>query len=306
MHLPVLLAQFPIRHSVADNLDRIGEALSRAEPGALVALPEGALSGYSDDLSFLGRLDPGEVEAGLDELAREAVRLGVHLWVGAVRREGGRWRNTAVGLTARGERHVYRKVHLAMHERGVFEPGEELPVFDLPTPRGEVRVGAQLCRDLRFPGQRERLARQGAQVLLHLNHARGAPHARRAWSSGLISRAVDNQRWVVSPNAAGPDQNCPSMAVAPDGEVRVEILSDETRAVRQELDLSRVSDRYLSQARTDLVGAGRAERGTRRDRRAHRSGVRHDRRGVRRADRADAPRAPGAGARLPGAGPAPR
>lgn len=44
MHLPVLLAQFPIRYSVADNLDQIKKILSRAEPGHLVVLPEGALS----------------------------------------------------------------------------------------------------------------------------------------------------------------------------------------------------------------------------------------------------------------------
>lgn len=113
----------------------------------------------------------------------------------------------------------------------------------------------QLCRDLRFPGQWEHLARRGAQVILHLNHARGAPYARRVWSSELISRAVSNQRWVVSPNTASVDQNCPSMVVAPDGEVIAEVLSDETRAVRLELDLSQVSDWYLSQARTDLLGA---------------------------------------------------
>lgn len=242
MHLPVVL-------------DQIKMVLSRAEPGALVVLPEGALSGYSDDLSFLGRLDPDEVEAGLEDLGREATRLGVHIWVGTVRCEEGKWRNTGVGLTPDGERHVYHKVNLATHERGVFEPGGCLPVFDLRTPNGEVRVGVQLCRDLRFPGQWEHLARRGAQVLLHLNHAKGAPYARRVWSSELISRAVSNQRWVVSPNAASVDQNCPSMVVAPDGEVIAEVLSDEIRAVRLELDLPQVSDRYLSQTRTDLVGA---------------------------------------------------
>lgn len=255
MHLVVLLAQFPIRFSVGSNLDQIRTILSRAEPGDLVVLPEGALSGYSDDLSFLERLDPDEVEAGLDELGRESVRLGIHVWAGAVRREVGRWRNCGVGLTPDGERHVYLKVNLATHERGTFEPGDNLPVFELRVPNGEVRVGVQLCRDLRFPGQWEHLARRGAQVILHLNNAKGAQYARRVWSSELISRAVSNQRWVVSPNAASLDQNCPSMVVAPDGEVITEVLSDKTRAVRLELDLSRVSDWYLSQARTDLVSA---------------------------------------------------
>ncbi len=56
----------------------------------------------------------------------------------------------------------------------------------------------------------------------------------------------------MSVNTAAPDQNCPSMVVAPDGEVLAEIISDATRTVRLELDLDRVSDWYLSLARTDL------------------------------------------------------
>lgn len=258
MHLGVLMAQFPVRHSVADNLESIKAILSRADPGDLVVLSEGALSGYSDDLSFLDHLDPAEVEAGLYELAREAARLRVHIWLGAVRREDGAWCNTGVGLSPDGERHVYRKVNLATHERGVFAPGDALPVFDLQTDTGSVRVGVQLCRDLRFPEQWTVLARRGAEVILHLNNAKGVPAARRVWSSQLVSRAADTQRWVVSANTAAADQNCPSMAVAPNGEVLAEVASDRAEVVRLELDLSQVSDWYLSQARTDLTAPGPA------------------------------------------------
>ncbi len=252
MRISILVGQFPVRHSVAANLDEIERILSQTQAGDLVVLPEGALSGYSDDLSFLDSLDPSEVSTALDTLAVQSARREVHIWLGACQREGGKWRNTGVGLTPYGERHTYRKVNLATHERGVFEPGDELPVFDLRIGGDTVRIGVQLCRDLRYPEQWALMARRGAQVILHLNNAKGVPTARRVWSSQLISRAVDTQRWVVSANTAALDQNCPSMVVAPDGEVLAEIISDATKTVRLELDLDRVSDWYLSQARTDL------------------------------------------------------
>ncbi len=251
MGISILVGQFPIRHSVAANLREIQGILTQSHPGDLVVLPEGALSGYSDDLSFLESLDPTEVSAALDTLAADSARCEVDLWLGACQREGGKWSNTGVGLTPYGERHTYRKVNLATHERGVFQPGDELPVFDLRTPDGDVRVGVQLCRDLRYPEQWAYLARHGAQVILHLNNAKGVPRARRVWSSQLISRAVDTKRLVVSANTSAPNQNCPTM-VAPNGEVLAEIVSDDTRTVRLELELGRVSDWYLSQARADL------------------------------------------------------
>ncbi len=258
MRISVLVAQFPIRHSVAANLREIEGVLNQVHPGDLVVLPEGALSGYSDDLSFLDSLDPSEVSAALDTLAAEAASREVHIWLGACQREGAKWRNTGVGLTPYGERHTYRKVNLATHERGVFDPGGELCVFDLQIGGDTVRIGVQLCRDLRYPEQWAYLARRGAQVILHLNNAKGVPQARRVWSSQLISRAVDTQRWVVSANTASADQNCPSIVVAPDGEVLAEVVSHRAEVVRLELDLSLVSDWYLSQARTDLTAPGPA------------------------------------------------
>jgi len=254
MLLNLLFASFPISFSVQRNLDTLLSVLNCAHGADLVLFPEGSLSGYADDLSFLDRLDLDAVESGLDQLQSEALRRGLYIWCGACRREAGQWSNQGIGFTPTGERHIYRKVNLATHERGHFAAGNELPVFTLSV-RGEmVKTGVQLCRELRFPEQWRYLARRGAQVILHLNNAIGSSFEQPVWRSHLVSRAAENQRFVVSVNNAAAAQKCPSLAVAPNGQVLAELVSGQLGLVRVELDLGLVSDWYLGQCREDLMG----------------------------------------------------
>ena len=255
MHIIALVAQFPVSFSIQQNLETIKEILNQARPGDLVVLPEGSVSGYSDDLAFLEKIDHLELEAGLDSLRTEARKREIHLWVGACLRKDGNWFNAGIGYGhgPAGEAYIYHKVNLATHERGTFTPGADLPVFQLRMPNGVVTIGVQLCRDVRFPEQWGWLARHGAQIILHLNNAVGNALDQSVWRSHLISRAVEVQRFVISANNAAPEQKCPTIVVAPDGQVVGEIVSEQSGTLRVGLDLSRVSDWYISQCRTDLV-----------------------------------------------------
>lgn len=270
MIIRAVVAQFPVSFSIPDNLHSILTVLEQTVPGDLVLLPEGALSGYSDDLSFLKDIHPHEVQAGLNRLRDEAASRKINLWVGACVRDDmpgrisprphktrtsgeGNWVNAAYGFTPDGAAYTYRKINLATHERGVFLAGSDLPVFELTAPEGKFRVGVQMCRELRFPEQWGWLARRGAQVFLHLNNAVGRDAQQPVWKSHLVSRAAETQRFVLSANNAAPQQVCPTLAVAPDGQVAGEIVSSQLGILRVELDLSRVSNWYLDQCRCDVA-----------------------------------------------------
>ena len=148
---------------------------------------------------------------------------------------------------------MYRKLNLANHERGILTAGHELSVFDLYTTEGAVPVGVQICRELRFPEQWLWLARQGAQFFLHLNNAVGAGRFLPVWRSHLVARAAETQRYVLSANAADADQTSPTLAVDPQGFILAEVVSDEQKVLRVELDLERISNLYLEQSRDDLL-----------------------------------------------------
>ena len=253
MPLNALLAQFPITFSIDSNLESIFSILEQAQPGDLVLFPEGCLSGYSTDLSFLENLDHHRLQQALEQVEAVVKQRKVNAWIGTCLQERGHWFNVAVGFTPTGREHLYRKVNLANHERGFFTAGSDLPLFRLDTPVGVVPVGIQICRELRFPEQWGWLARRGAKVFLHLNNAVGEDRYQSVWKSHLVSRAAETQRFILSANAAAGKQVCPTLAVAPDGLVLAEIVSPRLECVRITLDLSQVSDWYLNQCRTDIV-----------------------------------------------------
>lgn len=132
---------------------------------------------------------------------KAATQYHVHLVVGAVREDGQGWRNQAWYLAPNGERQLYNKVNLATHERGTFVAGQELPVFTLQFPSASLTVGVQLCREIRFPGQWRTLALKGAEAFIYMTHAVDDAVHRSVWRSHLISRAAENQRWLVASNA---------------------------------------------------------------------------------------------------------
>ncbi len=252
MNLTALVAQFPITLSVKHNLDYIQQVLNIAQVGDLVVFPEGAISGYSTDLSFLEKIDSSIVAAGLADIKQEASRRKIHVWIGACYQADDRWFNAAWGFTPDEQTFKYHKVNLATHERGVFTPGKELPVFNISTPNGDAKIGVQLCREIRYPEQWGWLARSGAEIILHLNNAVGNAQDQSVWRSHLVSRAAELQRYVISANNAGLEQKCPTIAISPGGQVLDELCSDQPGLIRVDLDLSQVSNWYLDQRRTDI------------------------------------------------------
>jgi predicted amidohydrolase len=253
MKINAIVAQFPVALSMPRNLEIIDSVIEGANAGDLVIFPEGSVSGYSTDTTFLRQIDLNELDEALEHVRREAKRRKINIWVGACINRDGVWFNTAQGFSSTGETHIYHKINLATHERGVFTAGNRLPVFELKTSEGTATIGVQICRELRFAEQWKWLARCGAQVILHLNNAIGIDTVQPVWRSHLISRAAELQRFVLSANNAAFKQISPTIVVAPDGQVMGEIVSAELDMLRVELDLSKVSDLYLDQSREDVV-----------------------------------------------------
>jgi predicted amidohydrolase len=251
--ISLLLAQFPVSLSISENLKTILGVLENSRPGEFVIFPEGAVSGYSRDMAFLKEIKPQELTAALDQLRDEAQNRGIYLWVGTCILDGSQWFNAALGFTPNGGAHQYRKINLATHERGTIIPGSELPVFELELPDGIMKVGVQICREIRYPEQWGWLARQGAQVIFHLNNAVNDARYLPVWRSHLVSHAASNQRYVVSANNAALEQNSPTIAISPEGWVLAEIISSGCEFTRLELDLTLVSDWVLDQCRPDVV-----------------------------------------------------
>jgi predicted amidohydrolase len=243
----VVIAQVPAVWDVETNLAVVRGVLADTAPGDLVIFPEGMLSGYAEDLSPLARTDPDRVRAAVAALA---AGNRAHVFLGSLYPTVTGWCNAAVHLSPGREPRIYRKINLAMNEREHLEPGDHLPTFAV----GDETAGVQLCREIRFPEQWQHLAAEGARFFAYLTNAANPREPAGVWRSHLISRAAENQRFVLAANIPDPHQHCPSMIVSPRGEVVAELPMGRPGILRHTIDLKESSDWYLDQRRRDVVG----------------------------------------------------
>ena len=61
MLISILGAQFPVSFDVQDNLNQILSILKNSKEQDLVVFPEGCISGYDTNLSFLEKVDDDEL-----------------------------------------------------------------------------------------------------------------------------------------------------------------------------------------------------------------------------------------------------
>jgi predicted amidohydrolase len=252
MKIPFIVAQFKVSLNVEQNLRQMLKVIEQAQVDDMLVFPEGALSGYSDDIHFLQDIDVSLLEEALSKL-KEAVRnKRVYLFFGTCLYEDGAWFNAGICYSYNNDEIIYRKVNLAYHERGAMTAGNRLEVYSLKYQNSTIRFGFQLCRDIRFPEQWKLLALDGAQAFIYLTYAVDG-RSPDVWRSHLISRAAENQRFVVSSNTAHAKPLCPTMIIRPNGEVITEILPNKEVHERHVLDLDEGNDWYLSQSRTDIL-----------------------------------------------------
>lgn len=246
----MVVGQVPVEWDLERNRRTVVSFLrENTRPADVVILPEAALSGYDDELSGLTDLDPAALAAVTEAVSATARECAVHLICGTLWFDGRGWCNTAIYFGPDGRRWSYQKVNLAQHERGRLTAGAALSVLSMP----DLKVGVQLCREIRFPEQWHVLARAGAQLFAYLTYAANPREPAGVWRSHLISRAAETPRFLAAANVAHPDQHCPSVIVSPRGEVLAEAGTGEPAALRWDLDLGEVRGSYLSQQRADVV-----------------------------------------------------
>ena len=146
--------------TILDAIDQAGCATPKPD---LLVLPECAYPAYligdAENFRQTDTLDNGQLEAMLSAKAKQ---YQMHIVCGFVEDDGQVLRNAAMLLDPDGKRiGTYRKNFLWGADNDVFEPGEDLPVFD--TRIG--KIGMVICADSRAPENIARLVIDGAQLI---------------------------------------------------------------------------------------------------------------------------------------------
>ena len=206
------------------NLDRMIPWIkaSKKQGVHLICFPELNITGYSShpDIKESAEQVPGPISRCLEQVAREhqiAILAGI-----AEKDENNRIFASHLVITPDGIAGIYRKLHIAPPECGIFTPGRKVPLFEV---KG-VKLGIQLCYDAHFPELSTRMAVDGADIIF-MPHAspRGTPTEKLAsWLRHLTARAFDNSVFIVACNQVGENQNgldFPGLAVVvgPSGKI---------------------------------------------------------------------------------------
>ena len=224
-----------------------------AEGADILCFPECALTGYGPaHHESPADFDPDAVEAGLAEVRVLARRLGMTIAIGAHMPLDGGWTNSVLLIRSDGRIVTrYDKAHLYGLDAEFYRAGRERA--EAATVKG-VRIGLQICFDIRFPEPFRRLAIEGAQIILVPSHIHGKSEM---WKGPVIashvsSRAAEDGRFVAFVNSAGSAQNAPSTIANPRGEIVLRGRRGAQQILLAELDLRQVNEDFLSVRRTDL------------------------------------------------------
>lgn len=178
------------------NLDKVKSCISMlAEEGTeLFLLPEMSLTGFSMNTSKTKEVCKDTV-GYIQELA-ESYKMAVG--VGWVKDAGALCENHYSIVTPEGELLNYGKLHPFRYggETEHFQGGSALPFCEY----GDVRIGVQICYDLRFPEPFQILSKDVDLILVPANWpARRREH----WNCLLMARAIENMVYVAGVNCAG-------------------------------------------------------------------------------------------------------
>ena len=184
------------------NFERARELLKDYKPGKgvrFILLPELFAIGFrKEDYDKAGPGFPGATSEFLCELAEKEKAYVFATDIERSDKEDGRYYNTLIATGPSGKIiGTYRKIHPFQEERDVFDGGDAIILMDC----SGIKVGVQICYDIRFPEVSRRLALEGAELLII---PAAFPDPRSAhWNTLIQARAIENQLYVAATNRVG-------------------------------------------------------------------------------------------------------
>jgi predicted amidohydrolase len=167
----------------------------------MVVFPEMNLTGYGTggQVKSIARVIDTDLIRSFSQLSDH---LNIAVLTGLVEQaENGQIFVSHLVFVPRRPHGIYRKLHTAPNEQGIFTPGTDIPVFE----HAGVRFGIQLCYDAHFPELSTAMALQRADLIL-LPHAspRGTSKQKfDSWMRHLPARAFDNGMFIAAVNQTG-------------------------------------------------------------------------------------------------------
>lgn len=247
----------PVLGRADQTLARLEKLLPQAAQAELIVLPELCNSGYNFDSLDQARDLAEEIPSGrmIEFLHAQCRKQGSHIVCGLDERVGDKLYNTSVLIGPGGVLGSYRKLHLFLNEKDIFEPGDlGLPVFDI----GNCWVGMLICFDWMFPEAWRSLALDGADIICHPSNL---------VIPGLAQRAVPihglcNGVFTITANRIGTEKELTftglSTIASPRGDILCQASTESEEVGVVEIDIAAARNKSIT-ARNDRLADRRPD-----------------------------------------------
>ncbi|WP_188495923.1 carbon-nitrogen family hydrolase [Pullulanibacillus pueri] len=226
-----------------DNYSKVEHLIEKAmiEQPDVIVLPEMWTTGY--DLSRLDAIADKEGMETKKQMAALAHHYSVHIVAGSIAQQSqGKVYNTSFAFNREGKCiSEYQKVHLfrLMDEEKFLHAGDQKEVFTLEA----MPSATVICYDIRFPEWIRTHMLAGAHCLFV--PAEWPTPRIEHWRTLLLSRAIENQAFVVACNRVGSDPKNAfgghSMVIDPWGDILAE-AGDQEEILFATIDPERVKE----------------------------------------------------------------
>jgi predicted amidohydrolase len=236
MKAKVSVIQFqPVLADPEENVRRLSPLFEAVRGSQVVVLPELSNSGYnfkSCDEAYLYSESIGKEGVFQDYLISEAKAKNIFIVSGINEREGDKLFNTAILVGKEGVIGKYRKAHLFMNEKDIFQKGNlGFPVFDL----GGIKIGMMICFDYLFPEPWRIMAQKGADLVCHPSNLL-TMNAHRC----LPGLSLMNRIYIASANRYGTESDITfsghSAITDPSGIITTMASADKSEIISMEID----------------------------------------------------------------------
>jgi len=181
------------------NFQRVLELLKNYEPSGsidfIVVSELFAIGFRHEDYEREGPGVPGPTSEFLGEIAKE--HRAYVFGTGIEKSEKKHYNTLIAANPSGGIIGTYRKIHPFQEERDIFDGGQSMVLMEC----GGIKVGVQICYDIRFPEVSRRLALEGAEILIIPAAFPDPRHAH--WNTLVQARAIENQVYVAAVNRIG-------------------------------------------------------------------------------------------------------
>lgn len=244
--MKVSFVQFqPLLGKPDETIERLQKLLPQTSGSDLIVLPELANSGYN----FISREQAYELSEEIEKsrflsyLEQWSKETGVYIVTGINEREKGLLYNSSVLIGPDNIIGKYRKIHLFMNEKDIFEPGNfGLPVFKIEN----YNLGMLICFDYLFPEIWRILALKGADIICHPSNL-VTPYGQKV----VPSHCIINRIFAITANRIGTEGNITfsggSIICSPEGENLATGPENNECVGTVEIDIAQARNKWITE-----------------------------------------------------------